>query len=178
MLEAFILHPIIIFATHISLKLYGAVFVKVAVKRPPVTICGDGGDALRGAAPIALRQGIRFSCAAGFPTHSTVRPSFLATQGGGLPGGHGGRSITLRTDRGGAGLVPRAGCHPCLRWRGPEDTMDRRLPASAVSWRRCGSSSALQGGARPGPLGPFWWRREPSAAPFVDCGAPFVESRR
>ncbi len=135
---------------------------------------GDRGDALRGAAPAAPRRGFRLLCAAGFPTHFTVRSSFLAAQGGGLPGGDGGRSILPRADGGGVGFVPRAGCHPGLRWCSPEDAVDGRLSASAVSWRGCGSSSSLPGGARAGSLGPFWWGRGPSAAPFVDCRAPFI----
>ena len=95
-------------------------------------------------------------------------------EGGGLPGGDGGRSLLPRGDGGGAGFVPRAGCHKCLRWRGPEDAKDRRLSASAVPKRGCGSLSTLPGGARAGPLGPLWWGSGPSAAPLVDCRAPFV----
>ena len=53
--------------------------------------------------------------------------------------------------------------------------MDGRLPASPVSRRRCGSSLTLQGGACAGLLGPFWLGRGPSAAPFVDCGVPFLK---
>ncbi len=85
-----------------------------------------------------------------------------------------GRSLLNHADGGGVGFVPRAGCHPCLRWSGPEDSVDGQLAASVVPRRGCGSPLTLPGGARAGPLGPFWWRRGPSAAPLLNCRAPFL----
>ena len=61
-------------------------------------------------------------------------------------------------------------CAGAVRW------MDGWLPTSAVPRRGCGSLSKLPGGASADPLGPFWWRRGPSAAPFVDCRASFIRS--
>ncbi len=60
------------------------------------------------------------------PDIPLILPSGLVSmhQGGGIPGGDGGRLVLPLAGRGGVGFVPRARCHPSLHWRSPEDVLD------------------------------------------------------